>query len=101
MSAHRAIPRFVARIVAGAFVAVTLVPALAAQVPGPAYATRAALEQQLQGRSVEENRLIRVRLDSGDFRPGDRILLTVEGEKELSDTFTVGMGTEFRCQPSG
>jgi len=35
---------------------------------------------------------VRVRLDQGDFRVGDRILLRVEGEAELSDTFVVGPG---------
>lgn len=35
---------------------------------------------------------VRVRLDQGDFRVGDRILLRVEGEQELSDTFVVGPG---------
>jgi polysaccharide export outer membrane protein len=35
---------------------------------------------------------IRQRLAEGDFKVGDRILLVVEGEKELSDTFTVGLG---------
>ncbi|OYV71887.1 MAG: hypothetical protein B7Z72_05980, partial [Gemmatimonadetes bacterium 21-71-4] len=29
---------------------------------------------------------------SGDFRVGDRILMTVEGEPQLSDTFTVVPG---------
>lgn len=35
---------------------------------------------------------IRSRLTDGDFHVGDRILLTVDGEKELSDTFTVTAG---------
>src|SRR5437879_3402957 len=35
---------------------------------------------------------IRARLTAGDFAVGDRIWLTVLGEKELSDTFTVGPG---------
>ena len=86
---------------------------------GPAYATRATLEQDLraaQGHSEsgkhkkgkkgnvkgsDEVQLIRARLDSGDFRPGDRILLVVEGEKELSDTFTIGMGTELTLPQIG
>lgn len=73
----------------------SLAPAAAAQLPGPAYATRAALEQQVREQSGDEARMIRARLDSGDFRPGDRVLLIVEGERELSDTFTVGMATEL------
>ena len=87
--------------------------------PGPAYATRAMLEQDLraaQGHDDGKGKgkgkkgkaewhgaadLIRARLDSGDFRPGDRILLIVEGEKELSDTFTVGMSTELALPQIG
>ncbi len=46
------------------------------------------------GRTSEQARsevaLIRARLTDGDFQLGDRILLTVEGEKALSDTFAVG-----------
>ena len=30
--------------------------------------------------------------DTGDFRVGDRIVLAVEGEQQLSNTFTVGAG---------
>lgn len=70
--------------------------------PAQAYASRATLEQELravQGR--DEARLIKARLDSGDFRSGDRILLTVEGEKELSDTFTVGMAAELTLPQIG
>jgi protein involved in polysaccharide export with SLBB domain len=63
---------------------------------GPALATREELEESLvrlarQGRSPEAA-LIRTRLDSGDFQPGDRILIRVEGEAALSDTFTVRPG---------
>ena len=32
------------------------------------------------------------RADANDFRPGDRILLRVEGEQQLTDTFTVHEG---------
>jgi protein involved in polysaccharide export with SLBB domain len=92
---------------------------------GPAYATRAMLEQDLRSaRGHDDGRdkgkgkgkgkgkhakaqwadaadLIRARLDSGDFRPGDRILLVVQGEKELSDTFTVGMATDLTLPQIG
>jgi protein involved in polysaccharide export with SLBB domain len=69
---------------------------------GPAYATRAMLEQDLRSaRDHDAAGLIRARLDSGDFRPGDRILLVVEGEKELSDTFTVGMGADLTLPQIG
>jgi len=36
--------------------------------------------------------LVRKRLTDGDFQMGDRILLHVEGEQQLSDTFTVDDG---------
>jgi len=62
-----------------------------------ALAARAArLEQAGQGAdALREAAAIRARLARGDFRVGDRILLTVEGEKELSDTFTVGLGGQL------
>src|SRR2546425_3794232 len=51
----------------------------------------AAMLQRLQQKGPPgEATLVRARLTEGDFQPGDRILLLVEGEKELSDTFTVG-----------
>ena len=123
---HRVVPRVAQRLVASArrvgvagCLLLGCVPAVAAQRtdpaatqqinPGPAYATRAMLEQDLraaEGRkdrkaANDEARLIRARLDSGDFRPGDRILLIVQGEKELSDTFTVGIGTELTLPQIG
>lgn len=69
----------------------------AAQQLGPAYATRTSLEQELSrleraGQSSSTAALIRARLQSGDFQPGDRIFLRVEGEPLLSDTFTVEAG---------
>ncbi len=76
-------------------------PAVAQQPPGrtagSTLATRASLEETLarlqrDGSAQAEAALIRSRLDSGDFQMGDRILLKVEGERQLSDTFTVGPG---------
>jgi|SRR5690349_9970685 len=66
-------------------------------------ATRQALEARAtsleQGApspdAAREAAAIRTRLARGDFRVGDRILLTVEGEKELSDTFSVGLGGQL------
>src|SRR3989441_5108010 len=59
-----------------------------------ARATR--LEQAAQSAdAVREAAAIRTRLTRGDFRVGDRILLIVEGEKELSDPFTVGLGGQL------
>jgi protein involved in polysaccharide export with SLBB domain len=63
-----------------------------AAVPRP-QATRAELEALLAGKSrpvsEAEQRVIRDRLKQGDLQPGDRVLLEVAGEKELTDTFTV------------
>src|SRR5436309_12571432 len=36
--------------------------------------------------------LIRTRLESGDFQAGDRIVIRVEGEPQLTDTFVVTSG---------
>ena len=39
-----------------------------------------------------EASLLRLRLREGDFQPGDQIVLVVEGEAALTDTFTVRAG---------
>lgn len=46
----------------------------------------------LRSQAARQAELVRRRLTDGDFLPGDRILLTVEGEQELSDTFAVEPG---------
>ena len=79
---------------------------VAAQVQGPAYATRESLEQELarlerDGRSPVAVALIRTRLESGDFQTGDRIFLRVDGEPQLTDTFTVGPGPELALPQLG
>jgi len=79
---------------------------VAAQVQGPAYATRESLEQELarlerDGRSPVAVALIRTRLESGDFQTGDRIFLRVDGEPLLTDTFTVGPGPELALPQLG
>jgi protein involved in polysaccharide export with SLBB domain len=69
------------------------------------YITRPALEEmlvrlgeasaspgysaRLRERADREARLIRARLEEGDFQVGDRIFLRVEGQPALTDTFTV------------
>src|SRR5438034_6586175 len=69
---------------------------LSARDVGSALATRPYLQEALaqleRHREDREARLIRSRLANGDFQPGDRIFLRVEGEQQLSDTFTVGPG---------
>ena len=47
----------------------------------------------VRGEAAREAASIRQRLTEGDFKVGDRILLAVEGETALSDTFTVGLGS--------
>lgn len=44
---------------------------------------------------------IRHRLQDGDFRPGDRIALSVQGESELTDTFTVAPGPSLNLPTVG
>lgn len=42
---------------------------------------------------------VRQRLDQGDFRPGDLVIIEVQGETALTDTFTVGRALELRLPP--
>ncbi len=76
--------------------------------PGRVYMTREALEDlldrfqksadspaysaSLRDRTRRQAELIRRRLDEGDFQVGDRIVLEVEDQQVLSDTFTVDPG---------
>jgi polysaccharide export outer membrane protein len=95
--------RTIATVLFYAFVAL---PVAAPQQPGPAWATREHLREELarldrDGRARAEAALIRTRLDSGDFQAGDRILVSVEGEQHLSDTFTVRPGPELMLPQIG
>lgn len=51
-----------------------------------------AYSSALRDRTRGEADLIRMRLQEGDFQVGDRILLDVENEATLTDTFTVDRG---------
>ena len=51
-----------------------------------------AYSSALRDRARKEVELLRSRLQQGDFQVGDRILLAVERQPELSDTFTVRPG---------
>ena len=51
-----------------------------------------AYSEALRRRSVAEANVVRERLRAGDFQPGDRIYLRVEGETTLTDTFLVASG---------
>lgn len=69
-------------------------------------ASRAALEA-LAGRLAADRSeraqallvQVRARLTDGDFHQGDRVLLEVQGEPALTDTFTVGAGSELVLPP--
>lgn len=82
-----------------AALAVGLLPsALAAQNGNAAerpLATRAELEDAKRGGSDAA----RIRLAEGDFRRGDQIVLEVQAESLLTDTFTVGGQSELLLPP--
>jgi len=59
---------------------------LGAAVQSPAYS------EGLKARVRVQEGEARARLADGDFHLGDRILLVVQGETALTDTFTVGQG---------
>lgn len=51
-----------------------------------------AYSQRLREQALQSAQLIRNRLTDGDFQVGDRIVLWVSGEPEMSDTLTVRSG---------
>lgn len=55
-------------------------------------AASSAYSEALRQRARREADMLRNRLSQGDFQTGDRILLSVEGQPELTDTFTVAPG---------
>lgn len=57
-----------------------------------ATAKSGAYSSELRDRARTEAGLIRARLQDGDFQVGDRVALTVEGQKMFTDTFTVAPG---------
>src|SRR5688572_16141021 len=76
-------------------------PAVIAQTRSPvggnrSFETRAELEAQAKAADAagrqSEARLIRYRLERGDFQNGDRILVTVQGAGGFSDTLAVRSG---------
>jgi polysaccharide export outer membrane protein len=70
-----------------------------------ALATREYLRQELarlEGNgSTAAAALVRGRLEQGDFQAGDRIFVRVEGEQQLTDTFTVTDGLELALPQVG
>ena len=65
---------------------VQLVARLDETVKSPNYS------EALRERARREVELLRVRLERGDFQTGDRIVLVVQRQPELTDTFTVAPG---------
>jgi polysaccharide export outer membrane protein len=63
-----------------------------------ATASSDAYSGPVKAQAREEAELIRQRLEEGDIRAGDRIMMTVEGQPALTDTFTV-MGTRAIILP--
>jgi protein involved in polysaccharide export with SLBB domain len=55
-------------------------------------AAASAGSRAARARAQTDARMLRTRLEQGDFQTGDRVLLTVEGHTELTDTFTVSDG---------
>jgi len=103
-------------LVGAAALAFVSPPARAQQPNADAHrmqATRPELEatlERLRALAQADTSDVRSRLEDGDFRPGDRVLLAVEDpmlgadrppvggksqEQQLSDTFTVGVGPEI------
>ena len=92
-------------------------PVLPVVQPGSTVRTRAELDQQLRelesslasgGLSAEERQrvsveaaTIRERLEYGDFRLGDRILFSVQGEADMPDTLIVAPGLIVEIPPLG
>ena len=110
--------RTTALVTAAAALALVSLPARAQQPNADAHrmqATRPELEaslERLRALGQADTSYVRSRLDDGDFRPGDRVLLAVDDpmlgtdrpplagvgksqEQQLSDTFTVGVGPEI------
>ncbi|MDH3292613.1 MAG: SLBB domain-containing protein [Gemmatimonadota bacterium] len=61
----------------------------------PAYSAR------LRERAESEAGAVRGRLQGGDFQVGDRVVLVVDGQPALTDTFTVGNGEVLRLPELG
>jgi protein involved in polysaccharide export with SLBB domain len=78
-------------------------PAVAQDDDKPAdrpLATREELQAALQKAGASEAAVrIKSRLTDGDFRRGDQIVLMVQGEAALTDTFTVGTGSDLMLPP--
>ncbi len=81
MSPRIRVVRIVTRLVVAGSVAVAAAPRVIAQ--------------DADAKEVKESRYV------DDFKPGDRIILRVEGEKDLTDTFTVREGPAIELPAIG
>ncbi|HUL03258.1 MAG TPA: SLBB domain-containing protein [Gemmatimonadales bacterium] len=78
-----------------------------AQAPaGPNLATRAELQDTLariQGTRGSDVRvkLMRARLEHGDFQVGDKVYIRIVGEQQVTDTFAVAPGPELLLPQMG
>jgi len=57
--------------------------------------------QRLKDRAEYEAEQVRSRLEEGDFQLGDRVVLRLEGQQALTDTFTVEAGQVLRLPELG
>lgn len=64
-------------------------------------ATSPGYSSSLRARAQREADLVRARLRDGDFQVGDRIVLRVRGEPQLSDTLTVEPGQTVTLREIG
>jgi protein involved in polysaccharide export with SLBB domain len=60
-----------------------------------------AYSEVLRAEAAEEANTLRTRLRDGDFQPGDIIVMAVQGEVALSDTFTVEAGPALQLPTIG
>ena len=94
--------------IAGALAWITAHTA-AAQQPsaGTALATRAGLRADVTRLQAGDARsrllatVVRARLEGGDFQPGDRIVVRVDGEPQLTDTLLVNAAGELELPQLG
>jgi len=95
--------RYVHLLIVGAALCLVAAPTARAQqlTQGTILATRESLRDELArleraGASGQAGAaLIRTRLEAGDFQTGDRIVIRVEGEAQLTDTFVVSNGPQL------
>ena len=60
-----------------------------------------AYTEVLRAEARDQANLIRRRLAEGDFRPGDRLLVDVEGQTQLTDTFAVAANQQVTLPTVG